>query len=105
MSRARSSKKPVLIVTTETVMRVTLAEIARGLIDEPYRVRVFVGTTKAWELELVTASEKVHQIQTQRGPTRTWLALDKALEAVIEYCAAAQGVRVEIGNLVLESVK
>lgn len=85
-------------------MRVTLAEIAR-LIDEPYSVRVFVGSSKAWEFELLTASEKVHQIQTQRGATRTWLALDKALGAVIEYCADAQGVRVEIGNLVLESVK
>lgn len=105
MRTERSRKNPVLIVETETEMRVMLAEVARGLIDEPYKVRVFVGTGKAWELELITESGRTHQVQTQRGPTRTWLALDKALEAVETYCVDATRVRVEIGKLVLESVE
>ncbi|MEX3555503.1 MAG: hypothetical protein VB131_02370 [Burkholderia gladioli] len=103
MSSARSSKKPVLIEQTETEMRVTLAEIARGLLDEPYRVRVFLGSGQVWEIELITDSEQVHQIQTQRGPTRTWLALDKAIEAVLTYCTHAKSISVEIGSIVLES--
>lgn len=84
-------------------MRVALAEVKRGLIDEPYKVRVFLGSSKAWEIELVTASKRTHQIQSQRGPTRTWLTLDKAIKAVMTYCIDAKGIVVEIGTVVLES--
>ncbi|MFD1559566.1 hypothetical protein ACFSHT_28660 [Paraburkholderia silviterrae] len=92
-----------MIEQTETEMRVTLAEIARGLLDEPYRVRIFLGSGQAWEIELLTDSRQIHQIQTQRGPTRTWLALDKAIEAALTYCTDAKSISVEIGSIVLES--
>lgn len=96
-----SRKKPVLIVQTETDMRVTLAEVARGLIDEPYTVRLFLGSNKNWEIELLTESGRVHQVQTRRGPTRTWLVLDRAIEAVRSHCSDAEGIQVELEGLVL----
>lgn len=96
-----SRKNPVLIVQTETDMRVTLAEVARGLIDEPYTVRLFLGSNQTWEIELLTKSGRVHQIQTRRGPTRTWLALERAIEAVRGHCRAAESILVELDGLEL----
>ncbi len=101
MPRRQSIKKSVLIEETETEMRVTLTELGRGLLDEPYELRVFRGATQAWEVEVVTQSKQVHQIQTQRGPTRSWLALDKAIESVLDYCPGVTGMTVEIAGVTL----
>lgn len=91
MKASRYSKKPSLPQNDRADMGVTQAELSKNIL-EPYRVVLKLSVPGVWSMELHTASGKVLDVQTRRGPAKIWRALDDALGFVGEYCAGAESI-------------
>ncbi|KWI31989.1 hypothetical protein WT71_10645 [Burkholderia stagnalis] len=82
-------------------MGIIVAELAKGVLKEPYNVRVYLGPVGKWQIALTTQSGRLLEVETREGTPKTWRVFEDAMEVVIASCKEAQEVRVEVGPLVL----